>query len=329
MSSSGTVPVSVPASVTATDSVSTPPFSDRVRGYNTRMAGNDLRLPPRRVGVAVKFSNPQAVELGRRVIEELQRRGAEAVVDRDSAGALDVPPGPPRGELGRHADVILVLGGDGTFLSVTRGCPASTAVAGVNLGTLGFLTEHAPEGTFSLLDEIFAGRCRIEQRQRLKVVVRQPQAARELLVLNDVVVNKSSLARIVTTVAEVDGELLSRYRGDGLIVATPSGSTAYNLSAGGPIVHPALPAMLVTPICSHSLGVRPLVLPPSSRLRVWIENSDAEVHLTLDGQVGLPMSGSMRVEVSASDEPLSLIRNTGSTFFSILHHKLKWGERES
>lgn len=300
-----------------------------MREYNTTMVRNDAQLPPRRVGVAVKFSNPQAVELGRRVIAELRRRGAEAVVDRDSAAALGVSPGPARVELGRHADVVLVLGGDGTFLSVTRGCPATTPVAGVNLGTLGFLTEHAPEATFTLLDEIFAGRCRIEERQRLQVLIREAGGERELLVLNDVVVNKSSLARIVTTVAEVDGELLSRYRGDGLIVATPSGSTAYNLSAAGPIVHPALPAMLVTPICSHSLGVRPLVLPSSSRLRVWIEDSDAEVYLTLDGQVGLPMTGSMRVEVSASHEPLSLIRNTGSTFFSILHHKLKWGERES
>lgn len=292
------------------------------------MGGCDPQLPPRRVGVAVKLSNPHAVTLGCRVVEELARRGAEAVVDRDSSAALGAPPGPARAELGRHADVVLVLGGDGTFLSVTRGCPSTTLVAGVNLGTLGFLTEHAPEATFALLDKIFSGRCQIEQRQRLKVVVRWPDEERQWLVLNDVVVNKASLARIVTAVAEVDGEPLSRYRGDGLIIATPSGSTAYNLSAGGPIVHPALPAMLVTPICSHSLGVRPLVLPPASRLRVWIEDSDAEVHLTLDGQVGLPMNGSMRVEVSASHEPLSLIRDPASTFFSILHHKLKWGERE-
>jgi NAD+ kinase len=291
------------------------------------MSGCDPRLPPRRLGVAVKLSNPHAVALGRRVVDEIQRRGATAVVDGDSAAALGAPPGPPRAELGRLTDVVLVLGGDGTFLSVTRGCPCSTPVAGVNLGTLGFLTEHAPEATFALLDEIFSGRCRIEQRQRLKVVVRWPEEERELLVLNDVVVNKASLARIVTTIAEVDGELLSRYRGDGLIIATPSGSTAYNLSAGGPIVHPALPAMLVTPICSHSLGVRPLVLPPTSHLRVWIEDSDAEVHLTLDGQLGLPMNGAMRVEVSQSSEPLSLIRNARSTFFNILHHKLKWGER--
>ena len=288
----------------------------------------DAHFPPRRVGVAVKLSNPQAVLLGRQVIDEIERRGATVIVDGESAATLAAPAGPPRAELGRETDVVLVLGGDGTFLSVTRGCPSSTPVAGVNLGTLGFLTEHAPEATFALLDEIFSGRCRIEQRQRLKVVVRWPAEERELLVLNDVVVNKASLARIVTTLAEVDGEVLSRYRGDGLIIATPSGSTAYNLSAGGPIVHPALPAMLVTPICSHSLGVRPLVLPPSSRLRVWIEDSDAEVHLTLDGQVGLPMNGSMRVEVSQSSQPLSLIRNPRSTFFSILHHKLKWGERE-
>lgn len=288
----------------------------------------DAHFPPRRVGVAVKLSNPHAVLLGRQVIDEIERRGATVIVDGESAAMLAAPAGPPRAELGRETDVVLVLGGDGTFLSVTRECPSSTPVAGVNLGTLGFLTEHAPEATFALLDDIFSGRCRIEQRQRLKVVVRWPEEERELLVLNDVVVNKASLARIVTTLAEVDGEMLSRYRGDGLIIATPSGSTAYNLSAGGPIVHPALPAMLVTPICSHSLGMRPLVLPPASRLRVWVEDSDAEVHLTLDGQVGLPMNGSMRVEVSQSSQPLSLIRNPKSTFFSILHHKLKWGERE-
>lgn len=276
----------------------------------------------------MKVSNPQAVHLGRQVIADLARRGAEAVVDQESAAALGALPGPVRAELGRFVDVVLVLGGDGTFLSVTRGCPATTPVAGVNLGTLGFLTEHAPEATFALLEDIFAGRCRIEPRQRLKVVVRWPREERELLVLNDVVVNKSSLARIVTTVAEVDGELLSRYRGDGLIVATPTGSTAYNLSAGGPILHPGLPAMLVTPICSHSLKVRPLVLLASSHLRIWIEDSEAEVHLTLDGQVGLPMDGSMAVEVSACQEPLPLIRNPQSTFFSTLHHKLKWGERE-
>lgn len=293
------------------------------------MGGRQPQFPPRRVGVAVKFSNPQAVELGCRVVAELERRGAEAVVDRDSAVALGVAAGPPRAELGQHADVILVLGGDGTFLSVTRGCPTSTPVAGVNLGTLGFLTEHAPATTFALLEDIFTGRCRLELRQRFEVVVHWPNEERKLLVLNDVVVNKASLARIVTTVVEVDGELLSRYRGDGLIVATPTGSTAYNLSAGGPIVHPAMPAMLVTPICSHSLGVRPLVLPPSCHLAVWVEDSEAEVHLTLDGQLGVPMDGSMRVEVSDSQQPLTLIRNPGSPFFAILHRKLKWGERET
>jgi NAD+ kinase len=292
------------------------------------MGGAYFRLPPRRVGVAVKSSNPDAVELGRRLLGELQRRGVEGIVDEESAAALGAPPGPVRPRLGAAVDAIIVLGGDGTFLSVTRGCPPTTPVAGINLGTLGFLTEHSPEAAFSLLDALLEGKVVIDRRHRLEVRVTGGEEEQRFLVLNDAVVNKAALARVVTIYVEVDGEFLSRYRGDGLILATPAGSTAYNLSAGGPIVHPALPALLITPICSHSLGVRPLAVPLECRATVWIDEGDAEVYLTLDGQVGLPMRSGMRVTVSASDEPLAVIRDPGSGFFSILHQKLKWGERE-
>jgi NAD+ kinase len=275
----------------------------------------------------VKPSNPDAIALGRQVLGELASRGVEGVVDAESAGVLSVAPGPSRAALGKEVDVVIVLGGDGTFLSVTRGCPANVPVAGVNLGTLGFLTEHAPERTFRLLDDVLAGNLEIESRERLRVEVEGVEDARSYLVLNDVVITKAALARIVAISVEVDGELLTRFRGDGLIMATPTGSTAYNLSAGGPIVHPGLSALLLTPICSHTLTDRPLAVPLTSRVRATLEPGEAEVYLTLDGQRGFPFLPGMGVAVRRAAEPLALIRERSSSFFSILHHKLKWGER--
>lgn len=284
--------------------------------------------PPRRVGVAVKPSSADAVALGRRLLEELSRRGVSGVADAESAPALGVSLGPPRAQLGREVDLIFVLGGDGTFLSVTRGCPANTPIAGVNLGTLGFLTEHAPEATLGLLDDAMEGRLSIEQRSRLRVRVEGPEDGREFLVLNDLVVTKAALARILTISVEVEGELLSRYRADGLILATPTGSTAYNLSAGGPIVHPQLDAMLITPICPHTLTSLPLAVPDRLQVRVWAEPGETKVYVTLDGQTGFPLTPEMRVAVGPKGEPLSLVRLAGASFFTILHRKLKWGERE-
>jgi NAD+ kinase len=288
----------------------------------------ESRFPPERVGIAVKLSSPEAIALGKEILRELANRGVKGVADAESASALGVASGPVRAELGRRVDAVIVLGGDGTFLSVTRGCPASTLVAGVNMGTLGFLTEHSPDQAFELLDDLLSGRVVIEHRDRLNVLVTGGGDRREFLVLNDVVINKAALARILTINVEVNGEFLSRYHADGLILATPTGSTAYNLSAGGPIVHPGLAALLITPICSHMLTNRPLVVPLDRKVRVWLEGGDEEVYLTLDGQHGLPLPVDARVEVSAAGEPLSLVRDRTASFFSILHQKLKWGERE-
>lgn len=292
------------------------------------MARARLSVPPRRVGVAVKTSNPEAAALGTKLLHELERRGVEGIVDAESAEALGLPAGPPRWSLGRGVDVVFVLGGDGTFLSVARGCPRSTPVAGINLGTLGFLTEHAPERTFSLLDDILDGNVEVEERARLRVASTSSEHDTGVLILNDVVITKATMARIVTIFVEVDGEFLSRYRADGLILSTPTGSTAYNLSAGGPIVHPGLSALLITPICSHTLSNRPLVVPAGANVRAWVERGHDGVWVTLDGQVGFPLEPESSVTVSPSPESLSVIRERGSSFFGILHHKLKWGERE-
>jgi NAD+ kinase len=285
-------------------------------------------LPPAKVGLAVKLSSPEAIALGKDILRELARRGVQGVADAESASALGVPPGPVRAELGRHVNAVVVLGGDGTFLSVTRGCPAATPVAGINMGTLGFLTEHSREQAFTLLDDLLAGRVSVERRDRLQVVVGTGGDRQEFLVLNDVVINKAALARILTINVEVDGEFLSRYNADGLIFATPTGSTAYNLSAGGPIVHPGLSAMLITPICSHTLRDRPLVIPLGGHVRAWVNGGHEEVYLTLDGQHGMPLPAGVDVEIGPAAEPLTLVRDRIGSFFSILHQKLKWGERE-
>ncbi len=292
------------------------------------MKSEPLYTPPRRVGVAVKPSSPEAVALGRTVAAELEARGVEVLADADSAVVLSRPSGPPRARLGREVDAVVVVGGDGTFLSVAPGCPTSTVVAGINMGTLGFLTEHASDSVLSLLDDLLAGRAAIERRDRLQVRVGEGPGAEEFLVLNDAVINKAALARILAIHVEVAGEPLTRYRADGLILATPTGSTAYNLSAGGPIVHPGLAALLVTPICPHMLSNRPLVVPLGLEVVVWVGTGDEGIFLTLDGQHGVPLQPGVRVRVDVSSEPLSLVRERRLSFFATLHRKLKWGDRE-
>lgn len=292
------------------------------------MAEGAFRVPPRRVGVAVKVTSPEAVRLGIEVMTQLRQRGVEGVADRESAPFLGVPAGPPRAQLGGAVDVVLVLGGDGTFLSASRGCPATTPVGGINLGTLGFLTEHASSETFQLLEAICSGHVEVEFRARLRAAVQNGQNLWETRALNDVVVTKSALARILNIRVMVGGEVLTHLRSDGLILATPTGSTAYNLSAGGPIVHPQLDALLITPICSHGLTHRPLVVPLNLPVKVWVEDDHGGGYLTVDGQLGVPLPSGVEVDIGPSPEPLAVIREPSSSFFSILHRKLKWGERD-
>jgi len=286
-----------------------------------------LKIPPHRLGLVVKTSSPEAIALGKEVAAWVASRGLEVVVDRDSAAVVGAGAGPPRAELGRHVDVVLVLGGDGTFLSVARGCPASTPVAGVNMGTLGFLTEHPAEQLWQLLENLLAGKVVCETRQRLSCKLEHETGSETFLVLNDVVVAKGTLARILPIRVEVDGEFLTQYRADGLILATPTGSTAYNLSAGGPIVHPALPALIITPICPHTLSNRPLVIPVGFRVTVRVEPGDEDAFLTLDGQYGHPVDHRHAIHVLPAREPLTVVRPQGLSFFAILHNKLHWGER--
>jgi len=282
----------------------------------------------RRVGVVLKTSSLEATELGRQLVEELQRRGLEVILDSDSAAACDRESDVPRSTLASRVDLLVVLGGDGTLLSVTRGELKGTPVLGINMGFLGFLTEHSAEELFPTLGAVLAGEAEFQRRERLAVAVEMPGGDRlNHYVLNDAVVTKSALARVVTLAVHVDGQLLSRFRADGLIVATPTGSTAYNLSAGGPILYPTLDVIVVTPICPHTLTNRPIVLSLNSVVEVRLESPSEEVYLTLDGQEGFPLTPHDVVRIRRCEEPVFLIEHPKRTYFQVLHRKLKWGER--
>jgi NAD+ kinase len=282
----------------------------------------------RRIGVVLKTSSPEAAELGRQLLVELERLGLEAVIDRESAAVLDGGTDLDRGELPSQVDLVVVLGGDGTLLSVTRGALAGTPILGINMGTLGFLTEHPAEQLFPMLQAALDGRAQLERRERLQVTVETPgEEARTFNVLNDAVINKSALARMLRLSVHVNEEFVSRFRADGLIIATPTGSTAYNLSAGGPILYPTLDVVVVTPICPHTLTNRPIALSLDSRIEIRLESLSEEVFLTLDGQQGCPIGTEHLVRIERCPDPAFLITEPSRSYFQVLHRKLKWGER--
>jgi NAD+ kinase len=281
-----------------------------------------------RVGVVLKTSSPDAVELGRQLLDEIERMGLTAVIDRETAQVLEGTDHVDREHLPSVVDLVVVLGGDGTLLSVTRGALNGTPILGINMGTLGFLNEHPPEQLFNLLRAAVEGRVETLRRERLLVEVEHPD--RDTIsrcVLNDAVVNKSALARMLALSVHVNGTFVSNFKADGLIIATPTGSTAYNLSAGGPILYPTLEAIVITPICPHALTNRPIVLSLNSEVEIRLESHSEEVWLTLDGQQGFPISTDDLVRIRPCDDPVLLISDPRRSYFQVLNRKLKWGER--
>ena len=281
-----------------------------------------------RVGVALKTTSNEAAELGRQLLVELERLDIEPVLDRSSAEVLGVDGSTPRSRLTASSDLVVVLGGDGTLLSVTRGPIEGTPILGINMGTLGFLTEHTADQLYPMLYAAVEGRATLERRERLAVTVSTPGGeATTHSVLNDVVINKSALARMLVLSMHVDDRFVSRFKADGLIVATPTGSTAYNLSAGGPILYPTLDVLMVTPICPHTLTNRPIALSLDSVIDIRLESLSEEVFLTLDGQEGFPLTTRNLVRIRRSPDPVFLITEPSRSYFQVLHRKLKWGER--
>jgi NAD+ kinase len=232
-------------------------------------------------------------------------------------------------ELAQRADLVVVLGGDGTLIYAARLLAGRTVpILGVNLGSLGFMTEVPVEELFFHLDEVLAGRFNVDSRMKLTCrLLREGKAIIEEEVLNDIVINKGALARIADHETSIDGVPITTYKSDGIILATPTGSTAYSLSAGGPIVHPSVDCTILSPICSHALTQRAIVVPADRVIRVSLRRETADTYLTLDGQTGHGLQANDCIEVVRSPNRVNLIRNPRVAYFTILRQRLHWGER--
>jgi NAD+ kinase len=251
-------------------------------------------------------------------------------VDEETAGCLGgSTKGVPREDLLRQSDLVIVLGGDGTLLALARTIGESKVpILPVNLGSLGFLTSVTLEEVFPVLEEVLAEKHRISERVLIETTVfRQQQEIFRQVALNDAVVNKAALARIIDLDLLIDGGYVCSYKADGLIISTPTGSTAYSLAAGGPIVYPVLDAFIITPICPHALTNRPVVIPDSTNIEVQLHADEQDVYLTLDGQVGITLQQNDRLAMRKSERRLRLVRPMRKTYFEILRNKLKWGAR--
>jgi len=283
----------------------------------------------RSCGIITKRNKPEALSLARDIVGWLSARGVKVLVEKEVAEQIGHPDHIDRDGIPSRADLLIVLGGDGTLLSVARlSRVESIPVLGINLGGLGFLTEISKEETFPVLEKIIAGDFETEQRLMLKAtILRQGEIIGESTVLNDIVINKGVLARIIDMETYIDGTYLTTFKADGLILATPTGSTAYSLAAGGPIVYPSLNSIIVNPICPHTITNRPLVVPDTATVKIILKTANQNVHITLDGQVGMPLQGGDVVEAHKAPGHIQLIRSPYKTYFELLRTKLRWGER--
>lgn len=282
-----------------------------------------------RVGIVAKSHDEEMGDELRRLMNLIEGHGASVTLDKEAARLIEGT-GVPRGELATASDLLIVLGGDGTLLSIASDAArAEVPVFGVNYGGLGFMTATPRDELESATDAVLRGDYSVSVRQLLRATVDGPQRSEPLTrdVLNDAVINKIDLARVVELKATVDGEMVSSFVADGLIVCTTTGSTAYSLAAGGPIVMPEVDAIVLTPISPHTLSNRPLVLPGGARVEIELVSRDLQVILTLDGQEGILLNPDDRVSVQRSPHSLRLVRPGERSYFDVLRTKLRWGTR--
>jgi NAD+ kinase len=288
----------------------------------------------RRVGVMVKPHQPEALRTICQLIEWLDERGIKLTgtpeLDREriqeETGCVMFVTEPER--LAAKVDLIVVLGGDGTMIATSRMMgDYDVPVLGINYGTLGYLAEFRVEEMFPALESILVGDYRIDTRVRLSVdLVEGEDILMHHRVLNDVVINKSALARIIELEAHMNGQLISAFRADGLIISTPTGSTAYNLSAGGPVVYPSMNALVITPICPFTLSDRPIVVPDDALVELRVRTQKEDVVLTLDGQIGRPILPEHRVVIRKSLTSFRIVQPKSRNYFEVLREKLRWGK---
>ena len=284
----------------------------------------------RAAGIVCKPIKDMVASVVPPLIAWLRVRQIEVFVDRETQACID-PSGPclAREELAGKVDLLIVLGGDGTLLSAARALGGHRIpVLPVNLGGLGFLTSVTLDELYPLLEQVVAGKHRTSERMMLDAtILRNGTTAMRPCALNDAVINKAALARMLDFDVHVNGDHVGRYRADGLIVATPTGSTAYSLAAGGPIIDPELDAFVITPICPHMLTNRPLVIPNTARIELDFAEAEDPVYLTLDGQIGSQLQSKDRIAIVQSANKVLFIRPPRKTYFEVLRSKLRWSER--
>ncbi len=281
-----------------------------------------------RIGLVINLKKPRATQIAESVISFLEEKGKQVFFDHDAAQALGrkaaVKPGE---EFAAYCDCIIVLGGDGTLLNTARtrvgnGVP----LLGINLGHLGFLTEVEVEDTTAALEQLIAGNYRIEERMMIKAVVkREDKVLEEFQALNDAIITKGAFSRLIHLDTYIDDKFFATFPADGLIVATPTGCTAYSLSAGGPLLMPDLDTMIVTPICPHTLYSRPLVIHGNSVVRTVVKSKPGEVVLTLDGQDGHYLQYMDEILIKKAECSTKLVKLNTRNFYEILRAKMKEG----
>jgi NAD+ kinase len=283
----------------------------------------------RKIGIVSKPGRGDSPELLARLLPWLETRGIAYELDRVSARYVGRDDGFDRAALAEEFDLMIVLGGDGTLLSVARGVgKRETPLLAVNMGGLGFMMTTGPGQIFSVLEDTLAGRFDVQCRTVLEAkVLRAGAPVASYLALNDVVVNKAAIARLLQLEIFINDEFMCTYRADGLIVSTPTGSTAYSLAAGGPIMLPSVEALCVTPICPHTLSNRPVVVPEGARIQVVFQGGDDATYMTVDGQVGLNLQIGDRIEVAKASHCVRVVQPPNVRFFDVLRTKMHWGGR--
>jgi NAD+ kinase len=289
--------------------------------------------PIKRIGIVLKPNQPDALRTVCEVVAWLDERGIALVgtpeIERDRIEAETgcAVEQLPREQLAANVDLILVLGGDGTMIATARMLgDREVPVLGVNYGGLGYLAEFRIEELYQALESILSGNFRLDKRVMLDVELRRGgELITRNTVLNDVVINKSALARIIEIEAYLNKHFVNSFRADGLIISTPTGSTAYNLSAGGPVIFPSMNAVVITPICPFTLSNRPIVVPEDATIELLLKTDREEVTLTLDGQVGFSLNVEDRVVIGKSSVAFNLVQPSNRNYFDVLRDKLRWG----
>jgi NAD+ kinase len=287
----------------------------------------------RRVGIIVKPHQPDALQTVCGAVEWLAQRGIALAgtadlererIEHQTGCAVESF---PTDQLAANVDLMIVLGGDGTMIATARMLgDCEVPVLGVNYGGLGYLAEFRIEELYTALESILAGNYRVDTRVMLAVeLLRGTEEVTRNRVLNDVVINKSALARIIEIEAYLNDQFVNSFRADGLIVSTPTGSTAYNLSAGGPVIYPSMNAVVITPICPFTLSNRPIVVPDDAEIELRLKTEEEDVSLTLDGQVGFPLQCQDRVRIRKSRSTFKLVQPMNRNYFEVLRDKLRWG----